>query len=351
MWGSLRLAPIIIITVQVDGSKSLPKPISLGCHKDLTSGLYSLWCLLMTYHLTPNQLQLNFMLMTPSYINCTPRCEELSLMPLQNAVEAAENWALSWHGRFGSAKTKMMTSLKNISPEHKTIHIENEAIKIVNSHKHLGLNLTADLDWHDHINQLLLGASQRAGLLRWMSKDLRPSTVQQLYVYFLRPKLEYACPVWHGALLERDAIALERVQGAVARSILRAPVHTSKSKLFEQLNWPSLRWRREIFCIGLFHRILHTHPPPLDSCLFPFASTNTTRSLRKPKQLILPRVHTSKYVKSFFFRSALLWNTLPAQLQNITSYHKFKTSIEEHWSAHKYSTQFCLLKENCTPKS
>ena len=82
-----------------------------------------------------------------------------------------QNWALSWHGRFGSAKTKMMTLLQNISPEHKTIHIENEAIKIVNSHKHLGLNLTADLDWHDDINPLLLGASQRAGLLRWMSKD------------------------------------------------------------------------------------------------------------------------------------------------------------------------------------
>ena len=197
------------------------------------------------------------------------RREELSLMSLKNAVEAAENWALSWHGRFGSVKTKMMTSLQNISPERKTIHIENEVIKIVNSHKHLGLNLTADLDWHDHINQLLLGASQRADLLRWMSKDLRPSTVQQLYVYFLRPKLEYACPVWHGrgALLERDAIALERVQSAVARSILRAPFHTSKTELFEQLNWPSLRWRREIFGIGLFHRILHTRPPPLDSWL------------------------------------------------------------------------------------
>ena len=176
-----------------------------------------------------------------------------------------------------------------------------------------------------------------------MSKDLRPSTVQQLYVYFLRPKLQYACPVWHGALLERDAIALERVQGAVARCILRAPFHTSKSELFEQLNWPSLRWRLEIFCIGLFHRILHIRPPPLHSSLFPFALTNTTRSLRKHKQLIFPRVHTSKYVNSFFFRSALLWITLPAQLQNITCYHKFQTSIEAHWSAHKYSTQFCLL--------
>ena len=84
-------------------------------------------------------------------------------------------------------------------------------IKIVSSHKHLGLILTPDLDWHDHINQLLLNASQRAGLLRWMSKDLKPSTVQQLYTYYLWPKFEYACPVWHGALLERDALALQCV--------------------------------------------------------------------------------------------------------------------------------------------
>ena len=264
------------ITVQVDGSKSLPKPISAGVPQGSRLGpvLFVVFINDLPSHTKPVATELyadDPPPPPPPFHQLHSSCEELSLMPLQNAIEAVENWALSWHGRFGSAKTKMMTSLKNISPEHKTIYIENEAIKIVNSHKHLGLNLTADLDWHNHFNQLLLSASQRAGLLRWMSKDLRPSTVQQLYVYFLRPKLEYACPVWHGALLERDAIALERVQGAVARSILCAPFHTSKSELFEQLNWPSLRWRREIFCIGLFHRILHTRPPPLDSCLFPFA--------------------------------------------------------------------------------
>ena len=72
-------------------------------------------------------------------------------------------------------------------------------------------------------------------------------------------------------------------------------------------------------------------------------TTNTVRSTRKPKQLILPRVRTSRYVKSFFFRSSLLWNTLPANLQNITCHRKFKKNIEAHWSAHKYSTKFCLL--------
>ena len=331
------------ITVQVDGSKSLPKPISAGVPQGSHLGpvLFVVFINDLPFHTKPvtTELYADDALLHQLH----PRCEELSLMPLQNAVEAAENWALSWHGRFGCAKTKMITSLQNTFSFQEMIHIENEAKKIVSSHKHLGLILTPDLDWHDHINQLLLSASRRAGLLRWMSEDLKPSTVQQLYIYYLRPKLEYACPVWHGALLERDALALERVQGSVARSILRAPFQASKSVMFEQLTWPSLRWRREILCITLFHLILHTRPPPLDSCLFPFASTNTVRSTRKPKQLILPRARTSRYVKSFFFRSALLWNTLPANLQNITCHRKFKKNIEAHWSAHKYSTKFCLL--------
>ena len=44
----------------------------------------------------------------------------------------------------------MITSLQNTFSFQEMIHIENEAIKIVSSHKHLGLILTPDLDWHHH---------------------------------------------------------------------------------------------------------------------------------------------------------------------------------------------------------
>ena len=211
------------------------------------------------------------------------------------------------------------------------------------SHRHLGVALTERLEWHEHVHRVVLSAARRAGLLRWMSRDLRPETVEKLYLYFLRPKLEYASPVWHGSVLEQDAISLERIQAAVARSILRASFHTPKAVLFQQLKWPSLRWRREISSMTMFHGILHTRPDVLASCIFPFSSAATTRSLRKPKQLILPQAHTTKYINSFFYRSAMVWNTLPASIQNITCTHTFKKTIESHWSAHKYSTQFNLL--------
>ena len=118
------------------------------------------------------------------------------------------------------------------------------------------------------------------------------------------------------------------------------PFRTPKTDLFKQLSWPSLRWCREIASMTLFHKLLLTRPPPLDSCLFPFASTLSGRSMRKPHQLILPEAHTSKYINSFFYRSSLVWNTLPATIQNITCNQTFKKEIEKNWSAHMHSTQF-----------
>ena len=87
------------ITVQVHGSKSLPKPISAGVPQgsDLGPVLFVVFINDLPSHTKPvaTELYADDALLHQLH----PRCEELSLMPLQNVVEAAENWALSWHGR------------------------------------------------------------------------------------------------------------------------------------------------------------------------------------------------------------------------------------------------------------
>ena len=158
------------------------------------------------------------------------------------------------------------------------LRIENEAIDVIPCTKHLGVVLSRHLDWHDHINELLLKAAPPSWLLRWMLKVLRPATTAQLYLYFLRPKLEYASPVWHGNLLERDAMAIERVQTAVARSILCALFSTPKRDLFQQLTWLPLCWRREIASIASFIYFYSLVLP----CLTPASSPLHRRSAVAP---------------------------------------------------------------------
>ena len=100
------------------------------------------------------------------------------------------------------------------------------------------------------------------------------------YIYIdVRPMMEYACPVWHSSVSAVDALALERVQASVARAILAADWDTPKDILFRQLDWPSLRWRRTILSLTLFHQLVHHAEGPLMECMFPLSSA-TDRSER-----------------------------------------------------------------------
>ena len=72
--------------------------------------------------------------------------------------------------------------------------------------------------------------------------------------------MEYASPVWHGSITEEEAIAMERVQASVARCVSKSPRSTPKETLFENLDWPSLRWRRDVASMVLFHKLLTSAP-------------------------------------------------------------------------------------------
>ena len=106
-------------------------------------------------------------------------------------------------------------------------------VKLVHNHKHLGVVLSHDLLWHIHIEQFLVKAKKRAGLMRHISQYFTPQVSAQLYCYYIRPTLEYVSPVWHGSISSEQALALEHVQASVAWAILQEDWMMLKSILLE----------------------------------------------------------------------------------------------------------------------
>ena len=269
----------------------------------------------------------------------SPRAPDCpSYQELQEAINCTEDWAESWHGKFGHAKTRILSTSQDQLLQALTPTINGQPIKIADSHRHLGVILSSNLKWSSHACNVLQTAAKRAGLLRVMSNDLPLPVATRLYIYYVRPTMEYASAVWHGSLREDNAMSMERIQASVARRLLRADWFTPKEKLIEQLGWPALRWRREISSLTLFHKLLHSRPEPLREWLFPFAQTTSSRHRRKPLQLLLPQARTNRYRESFFYRSALLWNSLPHDIQAHTNSTTFRTAIEQHWTAYRYTT-------------
>ena len=217
--------------------------------------------------------------------------------------------------------------------------IDDKPIELVDSHRHLGVIFSGELKWSLHIQNVLSKCSRKVGLLKWMSYELPHSAILKLYLLYVRPSLEYAAPLWHASISSSDALALERLQCAIARLLLQAPWDTPKETLLRQIGWPSLRYRREIISMVLFFKLLRARPPFLSDCLFPFAHTRSERLLRKPFQLLLGKALSSRYSNSFFFRSAVLWNTLPHSLQSITNPSKFRSALEDHWCAFQFNTK------------
>ena len=90
--------------------------------------------------------------------------------------------------------------------------------------------------------------------------------------------------------------------------------------------------------ITLFHQ-MKVAPTSLFVNQLPASSLSRSgRSLRKPEQLLLPPAHTIKYMDSFFYHSAILWNSMPFEIQEIQNNQHFKSAVENHWRPFKFIT-------------
>ena len=266
---------------------------------------------------------------------------------LQHGVTASSIWAHSWNGRFAPPKTELLPigSCATLACSATSIQIEDTPIKVVALHKHLGITISSSLHWQDHLNDLVTKGKQRSGLLRHMIHTLPPDIIATLYLSHVRPIFEYASPLWHGTITDELSLSLERIQASVARRVLRCDWMTPKEQLFRALDWPALTWRRTIASLTLLHSLLFTQhtgttPSPAQEILstdFPFISQLSDRNHRKPLDIVLPPAKTTRFLNTFFYHTSLLWNLLPHFIQCQKNPTRFRHSLEQHWSDHKFN--------------
>ena len=115
----------------------------------------------------------------------------------QNLTNVNE-WADKWLVSFNPAKTKLMniTLKRNTNFDNYPIYFDNQQIETVNVHRHLGLEVSSDLKWTNHIDNIISSVSKISDVMMKLKYRLDRVTLQQIYVNFVRPKLEYAHIIW-----------------------------------------------------------------------------------------------------------------------------------------------------------
>ena len=134
---------------------------------------------------------------------------------LQRSLTNLENWSLANKMEFHPSKTKIVI-FSGLQPEYKLC---NESIGAVNSHRDLGLIVSSNLLWSEHISRRLGKAYGSLNLLkRNVSTKLRVSAKLNLYKSTVVAVISDASPCWYAS--RGDMRKLELLQRRAMKWIL-----------------------------------------------------------------------------------------------------------------------------------
>ena len=116
-----------------------------------------------------------------------------------------------------------------------------------------------------------------------------------VYQMYIRPVLEYACPLWHSTLTQHQIEQIEIIQKRACRIIL-GNNYRSYADALESLKLCSMVERREQLLRGFGEKLLKSERH--SSMLPPPKKNRHGRNLRSAHQIDPPKCRTSRYKKS-----------------------------------------------------
>ena len=208
-------------------------------------------------------------------------------------------WAEKWKVMFNAKKSKeIIFSNKNLNNSPPLIFGET-FIERVNTHKHLGLVLTSDLNWNKQINEVSLKANRKLAVLRSV-KLLNRQTLDLLYKLTVRSVIDYGLPVYYKALKLTDLARLDNIQYKAAKLVTGAFHLTNKEKLNKELGWETISERGDILSLSFFHKIHLGETRPLIKTCMPKVNLINSLSTRSNIGYIQEKYKAEVFDKSFF---------------------------------------------------
>ncbi|KAK7088841.1 hypothetical protein V1264_024395 [Littorina saxatilis] len=197
---------------------------------------------------------------------------------------------------------------KNKPPIVSTYHLHGQTLETTKESKYLGVTITENLSWTNHIKNVTAKGNRTVGFLRRNFKECTTKVKSATYTTMVRPTLEYASTVWDPRQ-ENDKQALEMVQRRAARYAHNNYFEKTPGVVTNMLNnlgWETLEKRRENNRLMMLYKIKHKMVG-IDEKNYLHSSDARTRGdgLRQQQDFHKAICNT------FFPRTISNWNHLP----------------------------------------
>ena len=154
--------------------------------------------------------------------SCDPRTPPTSA--LQQAMDGISRFTTDNHMTLNVDKCgTMQCSFGRDPPPQLDITSNGRRVSNLLSMTLLGVTIAPSLSWEHHVESVISKANSRRYFLVVLRRaGVMPVHLVHFYITFIRPILEYAAPVWHPGLTQRQSHQLETVQRLALRSIYPA---------------------------------------------------------------------------------------------------------------------------------
>ena len=283
---------------------------------------------------------------------------DIAANKLNSDLDKIHSWSSKWLVDFNPAKTEsVLFSRKRNQQQHPQLFLNNTIINEVNNHRHLGLILSCDLSWDNHVDNIISKVVPKLNVLRKLKFQLDRVSLRKIYFSHIRPVLEYADVVWD-FLPVRLLRRLENINLEAARIITGATKYVSHQSLYSELNLESLSDRRRKHRLILFYKIVNGLTPSYLTELLPSQHQDThTYPTRSRSNFMHLHSRTNLYRNSFFPQTVRDWNNLPEYIRSIPSLSSFKSYLFKDKSEPPYynignrksQIHHARLRMNCSP--
>ena len=244
---------------------------------------------------------------------------------LQQDLLSLENWESDWKMEFNAAKCNVLRITKKKTPYVYDYQLKGQTLESLHSVKYLGVYLSDDLRWNEHVNNMSNRANKTLGFLKRNLRHCPPKTKETAYKALVRPTLEYCSTVWD-PYTAKNINVVEMVQRRAARWVLNCfNRKDSVTAMLSTLKWKTLESRRTIARLSMLYKMRNRLVFYDDIKLQPVDHLYSTRFKEYAyKQPITTRNY---YKYSFHPRTISEWNKLPREIVLSSSLVAFKNAI------------------------
>ena len=238
----------------------------------------------------------------------TPTSEVVAKGGVSNAqhiVDCVAQWSLDNRVQLNSEKCKeLRISFTKKQSEFHPILVNGNQLEVVRSAKLLGVIITSDLSWNEHVNETVKKACKRLCFLVQLKQARLPCRdLFLLYATCIRSILAYAAPVFFYALPKYLQCELERLQ---KRALPIFFLSLSYDEALSKAGIPTIISYCEDICDKVFNSALGNKDNKLNKLLT--EDNEAPYSLRNHGHFVLPKWKRDCFKNTFISSSCLKYN-------------------------------------------